>query len=83
MWKQEDARPRVGAILHVLCDALRHLARLIAPAMPETSAKIASMVNADPGALAEPAPPWRMSYSEGHLVNAPEPLFPRVEIPKP
>ncbi|MFN2375583.1 MAG: methionine--tRNA ligase [Candidatus Binatia bacterium] len=83
MWKDEKARPRVGVILHLLCDALRHLARLIAPAMPETSAKIAGLVGADPGRLADPAPPWGATYAEGHVVKAPEPLFPRVEIPKP
>ncbi len=82
LWKQDDQKPRVGAILHVLCDALRHLARLIEPAMPETSAKIATMLAAEPGRLADPAPPWRMTYREGHAVQAPEPLFPRVEIPK-
>jgi methionyl-tRNA synthetase len=82
LWKVEAERPRVGVILHLLCDALRHLARLIAPAMPETAAKIASMVDADPGRLADPAPAWRLSYGAGHVVQAPEPLFPRVEVPK-
>jgi len=83
LWKTEAARPRVGAILHLLCDGLRHLARLIAPAMPETAEKIAAMVGMDPGRLADPAPRWRVTYPEGHTVSAPEPLFPRVEIPKP
>ena len=80
LWKQEADRPRVGVILHVLCDALRHLARLIAPAMPETSQKIANLLAADPRPLADAAPPWRTSYAAGHRVLAPEPLFPRVEI---
>ncbi|MEO5739594.1 MAG: methionine--tRNA ligase, partial [Vicinamibacterales bacterium] len=83
LWKDEAARPRVGAILHLLCDGLRHLARLIAPAMPETSVKICAMIDASPGRLADPAPPWRTTFREGHRVNAPEPLFPRVEISKP
>ena len=83
MWKQEELRPRVGEVLHLLCDALRHLARLIEPAMPETAARIAAMLGAEPGRLADAAPAWRRSYAAGHVVQAPEPLFPRVEIPKP
>jgi methionyl-tRNA synthetase len=82
LWKNEADRPRVGAILHLLLDGLRHLARLIAPAMPETSAKIAAMVASEPGRLCDGAPPWRRTYAEGHVVAAPQPLFPRVEIPK-
>jgi methionyl-tRNA synthetase len=83
MWKDEASRPRVGAILHLLCDGLRHLARLVEPAMPETAAKIAALVAAEPGRLADAAPRWRTTYGPGHVVRAPEPLFPRVEVPKP
>jgi len=82
LWKDEASRHRVGEILHLLLDGLRHLARLIAPAMPETAAKIAGLVDADPGRLADPAPAWRVTYGVGHAVRPPEPLFPRVEIPK-
>lgn len=82
LWKEEASRPRVGEILHLLLDSLRHLARLIAPAMPETSWKIADMVGAAPGRLADPAPAWRVTYCVGHTVKAPAPLFPRVETPK-
>ncbi|HEY2776046.1 MAG TPA: methionine--tRNA ligase [Candidatus Binatia bacterium] len=83
LWKDEQARPRVGAILHALCDALRHLARLIAAPMPETSQRIAALLDTDPGRLADPAPRWLVSFAPGHRVRPPEPLFPRVEIPKP
>ncbi|MBI5503228.1 MAG: methionine--tRNA ligase [Deltaproteobacteria bacterium] len=82
IWKDEAERPRVGAILHVLCDALRHLARLLAPFMPETSAKIAALLRAEPGRLADPALPWGASFAPGHLVEPPEPLFPRIEVPR-
>jgi methionyl-tRNA synthetase len=82
MWKDEASRPRVGEILHTLCDALRHLARLIAPAMPETSAKIAAMVGKEPGRLSDPAPRWFETFGPNDIVKPPEPLFPRVEIPK-
>ncbi|HYB98568.1 MAG TPA: methionine--tRNA ligase [Candidatus Limnocylindrales bacterium] len=82
LWKDERERPRVGAILHVLCDALRHLARLIAPFMPETSAAIAGLLRADPGQLAEAPAPWRRTFRAGHQVGEPQPLFPRIEVPK-
>jgi methionyl-tRNA synthetase len=79
LWKSEEARPRVGVILHVLCDALRHTARLIAPFMPETAGKLAAMLDAEPGTLAEAAPPWTKTFLPGHRVAKPEPLFPRIE----
>jgi methionyl-tRNA synthetase len=85
MWKDESARPRVGEILHVLCDALRHSARLIAPFMPETAARIATMLRTEPsqiGQLGEPAPAWFKTFRTGHEVAAPEPLFPRIEVEK-
>jgi methionyl-tRNA synthetase len=83
LWKDEASRPRVGEILHTMCDALRHLARLIAPAMPETSAKIATMIGKERGRLADPAPKWFSTFGPNDVVRPPEPLFPRVEVPKP
>lgn len=85
MWKDESARPRVGEILHVLCDALRHTARLIAPFMPETAERITTMLRTEPsqiGTLGEPAPVWFKTFRPGHEVAAPEPLFPRIEVEK-
>ena len=85
MWKNEAERPRVGEILHVLCDALRHTARLIAPFMPETSERIAKLLRTDPhqiGRLGDPAPAWFATFAAGHEVSAPEPLFPRIELAK-
>ncbi|MFT4569515.1 MAG: methionyl-tRNA synthetase [Hyphomicrobiaceae bacterium] len=81
LWKDEAERPRVGMILHVLCDALRHTARLIAPFMPETSAKISELLNTAPERLADPAPQWGAFYANNHQLSAPEPLFPRIEVP--
>jgi methionyl-tRNA synthetase len=79
LWKDEAARPRVGVILHVLCDAIRHTARLIAPFMPETSARIAALLRCDPRRLVDPPPPWGSSFAAGHRVDKPVPLFPRLE----
>jgi methionyl-tRNA synthetase len=82
LWKHESARPRVGAILHTLCDALRHTARLIDPFMPETAARMKALLRCEPGRLADPAPTWFTSFATGHEVGEPEPLFPRIEVEK-
>ncbi len=79
LWKKEGMQQRVGVILHVLCDALRHSSRLIAPFMPETSVRIAELLATDPGLLGDPAPPWYASFTPGHKLAKPEPLFPRIE----
>jgi methionyl-tRNA synthetase len=82
LWKDETARGRVGAILHVLCDALRHTARLIGPFLPETSARMSALLGCEPTRLGEPAPAWFESFVPGHEVAEPEPLFPRIEVEK-
>ena len=82
LWKDETARPRVGVILHTLCDALRHTARLIDPFMPETAARMRALLRCDPGRLADPAPAWFTTFAPGHQLAPPEPLFPRIEVEK-
>jgi methionyl-tRNA synthetase len=79
LWKDEAARPRVGVILHVLTDALRHAARLIAPFLPETSARMSDMLRTAPARLCEPAGEWGKTFAAGHELAAPQPLFPRIE----
>ncbi len=80
MWKDPALHARVGVILHVLSDALRHTARLIAPFMPETAARISTLLAADPRPLAEPAPAWSTSFAAGHRLAAGQALFPRIEV---
>jgi methionyl-tRNA synthetase len=82
MWKQEEQRPRVGAILHVLVDALAHGARLIAPFMPETSERIGNLLNIEVSSLGAPVPDWFDSFEGGHEVAKAEPLFPRLDVEK-
>jgi methionyl-tRNA synthetase len=79
-WKDEAERPRVGMILHVLCDALRDAARLIGPFMPETSERLSGLLRSSPERLADPAPRWGETWPDGHELAAPEPLFPRIEV---
>lgn len=79
LWKDEASRPRVGMILHTLCDGLRHAARLLVPFMPETSARISELLDTPAERLIDPAPQWGTSFATGHQLGAPEPLFPRIE----
>jgi methionyl-tRNA synthetase len=79
-WKQDGMQRRVGAILHVLCDALVHGARLIAPFMPETAARMTALLNVSTSRLADPTPLWFDSFAAEHRVAKPEPLFPRIEV---
>lgn len=81
LWKDEAARPQVGMILHVLSDALRHAARLIAPFMPETSARLSGLLGTPAEQWANPAPAWGQAFETGYQLAAPEPLFPRIEVP--
>jgi methionyl-tRNA synthetase len=80
MWKVEDQRARVGEILHVLCDALRHSARLIAPFLPETAARIAALLRVETPPLSAPAGEWGETFAVDHELGAAEPLFPRIDV---
>ncbi len=80
LWKEESQRPRVGAILHVLCDALRHTARLIDPFMPETAERLRNMLSVHPEPLSLAAPAWGGVFVPGHQLADPESLFPRLDV---
>jgi methionyl-tRNA synthetase len=82
MWKVDGMQARVGAILHVLTDALAHASRLLAPFMPETATRIATLLGIEVSELSAPMPTWFDSFPGDHRVARPEPLFPRVEVEK-
>jgi methionyl-tRNA synthetase len=79
--KDEAKRPRVGAILHELCEALRVTAQLAAPVLPETAARLMGLLGLPPDTLARLDLPWGAAFPAGHRTAAPEALFPRVEAP--
>jgi len=79
--KDPAQRPRVGAILHELCEALRVTAQLLDPVLPETSARLAAQLGFPGARLDELDLPWGTAFAPGHGTNAPEALFPRVELP--
>ncbi len=77
--KDPASRPRVGAILHELCEALRTTAQLVEPFLPETAHKLAGYLGFPESKLALVDLPWGAAFTPGHRTRAAEPLFPRVE----
>ncbi|MCW5890076.1 MAG: methionine--tRNA ligase [bacterium] len=77
--KDPAQRPRVGAILRELCEALRVTAQLVAPFLPETAARLGAQLGLDAGTLADLGRPWGETFAAGHRTSNPEALFPRIE----
>jgi len=78
--KDVAQRPRVGAILHELCEALRTTAQLAEPFLPETARRLTALLGLPATRLAELDLPWGEAFPAGHRTAPPEPLFPRVEV---
>jgi methionyl-tRNA synthetase len=77
--KDPAQRPRVGAILHELCEALRVTAQLVEPFLPETARRLAVLLGLDDARLRDLDLAWGAAFEPDHRTRAPEPLFPRVE----
>ncbi len=74
------AQARLDAVLYVLADSLRVIALLIEPVLPDASAAMLAQLNVSvpTGNRLESA--LRDGLAEGHQLNAPTPLFPRIEV---
>jgi methionyl-tRNA synthetase len=74
--KKADQRPKLEATLYHSADALRVIAALVAPVMPEAASRIRAMLGiAQEGWTAlEPG-----TLAPGTRLGAVEPLFPRIE----
>jgi methionyl-tRNA synthetase len=76
--KDAGKRARVGEVLHHLVEAIRMIARLIAPFMPDTAIELRLLLG-----LSEDDPVCRAAWGEcfaaGHVISAPKVLFPRIE----
>jgi methionyl-tRNA synthetase len=79
--KDPAQHPRVGAILHELCEVLRTTAQLTAPFLPETATRLTTLLGLPESTLDALDLPWGAAFPAGHRTAEPEPLFPRVETP--
>jgi methionyl-tRNA synthetase len=77
--KDPARRPRVGAILHELCEALRTTAQLAEPFLPETARRLAELLGFPLARLGDLDLPWGEAFPAGHRTASPQPLFPRIE----
>ncbi|MPM24177.1 Methionine--tRNA ligase [bioreactor metagenome] len=79
--KDEAAKPRLQQVLYNLCEAIRTVAILCQPAMPDTSAKICSLLG-----LSEEAKAWdsvgKFGSTKAFSTGKSEILFPRIDIEK-
>ena len=73
---------RLDEVLYNLCEVCRVLAVLLAPFLPNTSARIYEQLGlgALPGSFS--AAQWG-GMKAGHAIGEPAPLFPRKDLPKP
>jgi len=76
MIKDETKKGRVGEVLHHLLEAVRTLARVLAPFMPETAVDLRELLAIDDDDLQAP---WGQGLVAGHKINPPKVLFPRIE----
>lgn len=72
-------RPRVGAILHHLLEALYATATLLSWFLPETSARIFELLKLPAPSLLPSELGWGTHFTVGQVTAAPIPLFPRIE----
>lgn len=74
--KDPSKQARVGEVLHHSLEAVRTLARLLSPFMPDTAKELRGLLAIDEAALALP---WGKGFAAGHKINPPKNLFPRIE----
>ncbi len=77
MIKDPEKQARVGEVLHHLLEAVRTLARVLAPFMPETAVELRNLLAVSDDSLQAP---WGQGLVAGHQINPPKVLFPRIEI---
>ena len=70
---------QLDAVLYHLAEALRILAILISPVLPEAARGMAAQLNANPDAMLADALNAEAALPDGHVLGAPTPLFPRIE----
>jgi methionyl-tRNA synthetase len=77
--KDEERRERLGTVMYNLIEAVRLIALLIAPFMPETAAKTMATLGGDPEALNLEGNDGWGALQPGTPIAKATPLFPRIE----
>jgi len=77
--KNPDTKPRAGAVLHHLLEGLFVAAVLLRPFLPETSAKMLTMLAMPADARLGAEWQWGGAMADGQITQPPEILFPRIE----
>jgi methionyl-tRNA synthetase len=77
--KDPAQRPRVGAILHQLLEALRATALLLMWSLPETSTRIFELLGLEPITALPPDLSWGRNFPPAHRTQPAVVLFPRIE----
>jgi methionyl-tRNA synthetase len=78
--KDEERRQRLGTVMYNLIEAVRLIALLIAPFMPETAARTMATLGGDPEALALEGNDGWGGLHPGTAIAKAAPLFPRIEV---
>ena len=70
---------QLDLVLYHLAEALRILATLISPVLPEAAHGMAQQLHTNPDARLSDARNPEAALPDGHVLGAPTPLFPRIE----
>ena len=75
--KSTDAKDqlRMGTVLYVLCEVIRHVAVYVQPLMPESAAKILDQLAQEERTFES----LHLPLKPGTPLSEPVPLFPRIE----
>ena len=79
LMKDDATKRRAGAILHHLLEGLYVTAFLLEPFLPETAARILTLLGLPADSKVDEAWQWGNAVPAGHRVGPPEALFPRIE----
>ena len=74
--KDVEKKARVGEVLHHLLEAVRTLARVLAPFLPDAAREMRDLLSLNDAALKTP---WGEGFSPGHRVKPAKVLFPRID----
>jgi methionyl-tRNA synthetase len=78
----KEDRARAGSVLHHLLEALFVTAVLLAPFLPETSARLLGLLDRPADSHLGDGWQWGSALPAGHRTKPPEALFPRIEVDK-